>query len=235
MGTLFIVATPIGNLEDITLRAIRIVSEVGMIACEDTRRTGMLLEELRKRGILPASVHPKLLSYYEEIEIRRIPELITHLQQGEDIALVSDAGMPAISDPGFKLIRECVAQDIKIEVIPGASSVLTALVASGLPTDKFLFVGYPPKKPGQRINFLTAIKTSITSITATVILFESPYRVQKTLGDIQTVFGDIEVVCCRELTKKFEEVTRGKITTLLPLYTKEPKGEFVLLLHPEIK
>jgi 16S rRNA (cytidine1402-2'-O)-methyltransferase len=235
MGTLYVVGTPIGNLEDITLRAIRILSEVSVIACEDTRRTGMLLEELRKRGVVAPTVHPKLVSYYEEIELRRIPEIIGFLQEGQSIALVSDAGMPAVSDPGFKLIRACIAEKLAIEVIPGASSVTTALVASGLPTDKFLFVGYPPKGPGQRVNFLTAIKTSTATVPATVILFESPYRVQKTLIGIQTVFGDIDVVCCRELTKKFEEVIRGSVATVIEHFAKEPKGEFVLLFHPDAK
>src|SRR5258708_685262 len=150
MGTLYLVPTPIGNLADITLRGLRTLFSVDVIACEDTRRTGSLLDKLFAE-FAPADDEkrkPKLLSYYDQIETQRIPEIITLLQANHSIALVSDAGTPAISDPGFKLVRECLANKLNVVSLPGASSVTTALVASGLPTDKFLFAGYPPHKPG---------------------------------------------------------------------------------------
>lgn len=155
MGTLYLVPTPIGNLADITLRSLKILFEVDIIACEDTRRTGSLLEKLLTEfSSNPEDKRkPKLLSYYDQVELQRIPEIISLLKAGMDIALVSDAGTPAISDPGFKLVRECIKEGLKIESLPGASSVLTALTVSGLPTDKFLFVGYPPHKPGHRVTF----------------------------------------------------------------------------------
>lgn len=234
MGTLYLVPTPIGNLKDITLRALQTLFAVEVIACEDTRRTGMLLDKLiTEFSDNPAEkTKPRLLSYYDQTELMRIPEIISLLEGGYDVALVSDAGTPAISDPGFKLVRECVAKKLKVVSLPGASSVTTALVASGLPTDKFMFLGYPPHKPGHRITFFEDIKTSLESIKATVILFEAPHKVEKTLVDMQSVFGDIEIVFARELTKVFEEVKTKKISEALELFKKkEPKGEFVLLFH----
>jgi 16S rRNA (cytidine1402-2'-O)-methyltransferase len=234
MGTLYLVPTPIGNLADITLRALRTLFDVDLIACEDTRRTGMLLEKLLNEfSPNPEDKRkPRLLSYYDQTELQRIPEIITLLQAGQNIALVSDAGTPAISDPGFKLVRACIAADIKVESLPGASSVLTALTVSGLPTDKFTFVGYPPHKPGHRITFFENIKEAQVSLRTTVILFEAPHKLLKTLGDMQEVFGDIDIVLCRELTKLYEEVRREKISkALVHFKKKEPKGEFVILFH----
>src|SRR5476651_354857 len=166
MGTLYLVPTPIGNLADITLRSLRTLFDVDIIACEDTRRTGLLLEKLLTEfSPNPGEKRkPQLLSYYDQIELQRIPEIITLLQAGKNIALVSDAGTPAISDPGFKLIRECIDKKMQIVSLPGASSVITALVASGLPTDKFMFFGYPPHKPGHRITFFQNIKASLDSM-----------------------------------------------------------------------
>jgi 16S rRNA (cytidine1402-2'-O)-methyltransferase len=235
MGTLYLVPTPIGNLADITLRALRILFDVDVIACEDTRRTGLLLEKLLTEfSSNPQDKRkPKLLSYYDQIELKRMPEIIRLLKEGKNVVLVSDAGTPAISDPGFKLVRECIAEGLPVESLPGASSVLTALTVSGLPTDKFLFVGYPPHKPGHRLDFFRNIKTGLDSVNTTVILFEAPHKLLTTLTDLQAVFGDIDMVICRELTKIYEEIRREKISVSLSHFHKiPPKGEFVLLFHP---
>lgn len=234
MGTLYLVATPIGNIQDITLRALKTLFEVDVIACEDTRRTGLLLEKLLQEfAANPGDKRkPRLISYYEQNELQRIPEIISLLQQDINVALVSDAGTPAISDPGFKLIRECIKEKIKVESLPGASSVTTALLVSGLPTDKFTFVGYPPRKPGHRMTFFENIKASEENLKTTTIMFEAPHRIVKTLGELQSVFGDIDIVLCRELTKMYEEVRRENITAALKHFKKtEPRGEFVILFH----
>ena len=234
MGTLYIVSTPIGNLEDISLRALKTFFDVDIVACEDTRRTGLLLEKLLTEFAANPNdkKKPRLLSYYDQIELQRIPEIIDLLKAGYRIALVSDAGTPLISDPGFKLVRECLAQGIKVESLPGASSVMAALTSSGLPTDKFTFVGYPPHKPGHRLAFYENIKAAQELLKTTVILFEAPHKLLKSLGEIKNVFGDIEIVLCRELTKVYEEVRREKISESLVHFKKTPpKGEFVLLFH----
>lgn len=232
MGTLYIVSTPIGNFKDISQRAIEILFEVDAIACEDTRKTGMLLSKLTNEK---AKQRPQLLSYYEHNELQRIPEIVSLLQSGKNIALVSDAGTPTISDPGFKIVRECVREKIKVESLPGASSVLTALTVSGLPTDKFTFVGYPPRKPGHRHTFFENIKASLEKLKATIILFESPHKILKTLSEMQEVFGDIEIVLCRELTKIHEEIRREKISASLTHFKKvEPRGEIVILFNTNI-
>lgn len=234
MGTLFIVSTPIGNLQDISLRALKTLFNVDVIACEDTRRTGLLLQKL----VDEFAEHPEdkkrpmLLSYYEQIEAQRIPEIIEYLTEGHDVALISDAGTPLISDPGFKLVRECLTQNIKVESVPGASSVLTALTSSGLPTDKFTFVGYPPHKPGHRVTFFESIKKAQESLNTTVILFEAPHKLKKTLEELKNAFGDIEIVITRELTKIHEEIRKEKISEAQKHFQKTtPKGEFVLLFH----
>ena len=234
MGTLYIISTPIGNLEDISFRAAKKLFEVEAIACEDTRRTGILLKALTDNDRFHASVEfkPHLVSYYEQNEAQRIPEIISFLKDGHDMALVSDAGTPLISDPGFKLVRECVAEGIKVEALPGATAVMTALTVSGLPTDKFTFAGYPPHKPGHRITFLKNIKASQTNLNTTVILYEAPHKLLTTLGEIQEVFGDIDIVVCRELTKIHEEVRHEKISASLVHFKKRaPKGEIVILFH----
>lgn len=234
MGTLYLVPTPIGNLADITLRSLRTLFDVDVIACEDTRRTGLLLEKLlTKFSPNPEDkTKPRLLSYYDQVELQRIPEIISLLSADQDVALVSDAGTPAVSDPGFKLVRECIKEGLPVVSLPGASSVLTALTVSGLPTDKFLFVGYPPHKPGHRLDFFNNIKVSLESITTTVIFFEAPHKLLTTLGDVSSVFGDIEIVVCRELTKMYEEIRREKISEALKHFNKiSPKGEFVILFH----
>ncbi len=229
MGILYIVPTPIGNLSDITKRSLETLATVDVIACEDTRRTGMLLEKLIVFG---EESKPRLLSYYEQNELSRIPEIISILQSGQNVALVSDAGTPAISDPGFKLIRECAKEKIKIVSLPGASSVLVALTVSGLPTDKFTFAGYPPRKPGHRKTFFENIKASQEFLKTTVILFEAPHKTLKTLAEMNEIFGDIEIVICRELTKMHEEIRREKISSSLIHFKKKlPKGEFVVLFN----
>ncbi len=167
MGKLYLVSTPIGNLKDITLRATRILQEVDIIACEDTRRTGILLKEVQpvdRSDLRPLRPQLRLLSYYEENEARRIPEIIQFLKEGKNVALVSNAGTPTISDPGFKLVRECVNQGISVEAVPGPSAVLAALVSSGLPTDKFLFLGYLPKKEGKKKKLLQALNNQQYSL-----------------------------------------------------------------------
>lgn len=228
MGTLYIVPAPIGNIGDITYRAVKVLSEVNLIACEDTRRTGLLLEKI----LDPEITRPRFISYYEQNELQRIPEIITLLQNEQNVALVSDAGTPAISDPGFKLIRECIKEKIKVVSVPGASSVLVALTSSGLPTDKFTFAGYPPRKPGHRKTFFENIKASQEFLKTTVILFEAPHKIIKSLTEIQEVFGDIEVVLARELTKMHEEIRREKISSSLAHFKKkEPRGEFVILFN----
>lgn len=239
MGTLYIVATPIGNLGDITLRAIEILGEVDFIACEDTRKTGFLLKFLAE--VQPPMrldlkrERPNLLSYYEENELRRIPQIISLLKAGKNVALVSNAGTPTISDPGFKLVREAIHQGIPVVSIPGPSAVLTALTSSGLPTDKFLFLGYPPKKGGKRRKLfenLRALKAIEPFNNLTIILFESPHRLLKTLENIQEVLGDIDIVICRELTKMHEEVRREKISQSIAHFGKTPpRGEFTLLFN----
>ena len=228
MGILYIVSTPIGNLQDITLRAIDIIKETEYIACEDTRKTGFLIKTLSEKF---GSFGDKyLFSVYEENEVSRISEVLRVLESDKNVVLVSDAGTPLISDPGFKLVRECIAKGVKVESIPGPSSVISALVVSGLPSDKFTFVGFLPKKPGHRLTLLENLKQSLGLVKSTVILFESPFRLVKTLGELEKVFGDREVVVVRELTKIHEEVKRGKVSELKLHFQKHsPKGEIIVL------
>lgn len=237
MGILYIVATPLGNLEDITIRAIKTLFSVDGIACEDTRKTGQLLRELQKRH--PDLAAPgngekfqRMLSYYEENEKQRIPEIITALKNGLDIALVSDAGTPTISDPGFRLIRECIKEGIQIDSLPGPSSVILALTLSGLPTDKFTFLGYSPRKPGHRKTFFAKSKNAQEDISTTMIFFEAPHRMVQFLEELLEEFGDIQIVICREMTKIHQEVRRELISKALVHFRKTaPKGEFVVLLN----
>ncbi len=227
MGNLYIVATPIGNLQDITLRAIEVLRQVDIIACEDTRKTGLLLQ-----NIIKGDKKPRLISYYEQNELLRIPEIISALKDGIDIALVSDAGTPTISDPGFKLIRECVREGIKVESIPGPSAVITSLVSSGLPTDKFLFLGYPPRKPGHRKSLFENVKAASLLIKSTIIFFEAPHKIIRTLEELKVTFGDIDIVIARELTKIHEEIRREKISESILHFSKvNSKGEFVILFN----
>lgn len=236
MGILYIVSTPIGNLQDIGIRAIKILTEIRYIACEDTRKTGFLLGKIRDiySKLYPDNQikeRPYLISYFEQNEERRISEIINLLKNNQNIALVSDAGTPAISDPGFKLIREAIKEGARVESIPGPSSVVSALIVSGLPTDKFFFAGYPPKKSGHRKSLFIKLKKTKEEFKFTIILFEAPHKLLRTLMEIREVFGDIELVLARELTKAFEEIKRDKISSLIEYFQgKKPKGEFVILL-----
>jgi len=218
-------------MQDITLRAIETLKKVTVIACEDTRRTGMLLQNLWKSHGEP-EVKPRLVSYFEHNEDRRIPAIITLIKQDIDVALVSDAGTPAISDPGFRLVRECVKEGIRVESIPGPSALISALVMSGLPTDKFTFLGYLPKKDSHKKKLLEGVKAM--QFKSTIILYESPYRLVENLGVIGDILGDIDIVICSELTKIHEKARRGKASELVELFKKDkPRGEFVVLFHTE--
>src|SRR5712671_4659196 len=202
-GTLYLVATPIGNLEDITLRALRTLKECDVIAAEDTRRTGQLLKHFE--------ISKPLLSYFQFNEARRSEEIIERLRRGETVALVTDAGTPGISDPGERVVRAAVNAGLRVESVPGACALVAALTASGLPTDEFHFIGFLPHKSGQRRNQLEALK----SFEGTLVLYESPYRIEKLLAELNEVFPDRQVVLARELTKKFEEFLRGTPAALL--------------------
>jgi 16S rRNA (cytidine1402-2'-O)-methyltransferase len=219
-GRLYIVATPIGNLEDFTFRALRILKEVDFIACEDTRQTIKLLNkyEIKKR----------LISYYQPREQRRIPQIIQILKEGKDIALVSDSGTPALSDPGFRLVKEAIKEAIKIIPIPGASALTSALCASGLPTDKFLFIGFPPAKKEAAKKELIALKNE----EATLIFYLPSRKIHFFLGLIEETLGNREVVIAREMTKLYEEFLRGKAKELVErLKNINLKGETTILIQ----
>ena len=218
-GTLYLVATPIGNLEDITLRALRTLKECDVVAAEDTRRTGQLLKHY--------GISKPLLSYFQFNEARRSEEIIARLQRGEKVALVTDAGSPGISDPGERVVRAARAAGLRVEAVPGACALVAALTASGLPTEEFHFIGFLPHKSGQRRKQLEALKT----FSGTLVLYESPYRIGKLLGELAEIFPDRTVVLARELTKKFEEFLRGTPTELLAIAkSRSLKGEFVVLI-----
>ena len=233
MGTLYIVATPIGNMEDITIRAAKLLTNIGVIACEDTRHTGLLLSHLRKTYVQNEHLapRPKLISFYDDSEEKKIPYIVELLKSGQDIALVSDAGTPGISDPGFTLVRECRKQGIPVTGLPGASSAIVALAISGLPTDKFTFYGYLPRKEGNAKKLLESIKEVQSIMKVTNIFFEAPHKLVSSLQLMKEILGDAEIVLARELTKIHEEVVKGSISFFLEKYSKEdPRGEFVLLI-----
>jgi len=234
MGILYVVATPIGNLDDITFRAVKILASVDLVLCEDTRRTGLLLDRLMPKDSpsegLSLNHNVKLVSYYDEIEDKRIPEIIDWLENGKKIALVSDAGTPLISDPGFRLVRECIKRGITVESIPGPSAILAALTSSGLPPDKFMFLGYLPEKQTVRIKQLNILQSINRLIDVTYIFYCAPHKLSLTLEDMKSVFGDIEIVIARELTKRHEEMWKGSLSKAIIQFS-EPKGEFVLLLY----
>jgi 16S rRNA (cytidine1402-2'-O)-methyltransferase len=220
-GTLYLVATPIGNLEDITLRALRVLRECDVVAAEDTRHTGQLLRHFE--------ITKPLLSYFQFNEARRSEEIIQRLGRGEKVALVTDAGSPGISDPGERVVRAALAAGHRVEAVPGACALVAALTASGLSTDEFHFIGFLPHKSGQRRNELTRL----SQVTGTLVLYESPYRIEKLLGELHEVMPDRTVVLARELTKKFEEYLRGTPAQLLEASkTRTLKGEFVVMVAP---
>lgn len=223
MGTLFIVSTPIGNLKDITLRAIETLKAVDYILCEDTRVSGKLLNAY--------DIQSRMVAFNEFNENLKSAEVLEDLVGGQSIALISDAGTPLVSDPGYKLARDAIAKGIKVESIPGPSAVIAALTISGMAPDRFLYLGYLPKKEGKRKNLLSDIKKLRDTFKTTVIFYESPFRLLKTLEEINEVFGDIEVTVCRELTKMHEEVRREIVSQLILHFTKvAPKGEVTVLL-----
>ncbi|MBI5217260.1 MAG: 16S rRNA (cytidine(1402)-2'-O)-methyltransferase [Ignavibacteriae bacterium] len=215
------VSTPIGNLEDISLRAIKILSSVDFIAAEDTRKTKILLDHY--------DIHKPLISYYSYNEERRVPELVAKLKEGRTIAVVSDAGTPGISDPAYRLIKSAIEAEIHIEAIPGASAVLPALITSGFPIQHFIYEGFLPVKKGRK-TLLEQLKQE----NETIVLYESPYRLLRTLRDIKAVLGNRRVCVSRELTKKFEETVRGNIDEVIRYFeTHTLKGEFVLVISNE--
>jgi 16S rRNA (cytidine1402-2'-O)-methyltransferase len=219
--TLYLVGTPIGNLEDITLRAMRILKEVQLIACEDTRQTSKLLNHY--------DIQTRTISYHEHNELTRSAELIMHLEQGQSIALVTDAGMPGVSDPGYRLASLAIRHRIPVVPLPGASAFLCALVASGLPTDSFVFHGFLPVKLGQRRKVLEEIKNEVR----TQIFYEAPHRLLATLADVVDVLGaHRHVVVAREVTKIYEEFVRASAAEVLADFTKrdEVRGEITLLI-----
>ena len=223
LGTLYIVATPIGNLKDITYRAVEILKNATFIAAEDTRKSKILLSHF--------NINKPLISYFEHNKLKRIPQILKRINAGENCALITDAGTPAISDPAYKLIRNAINQNIMIESVPGPSAVLTALTASGLPTDRFIFEGFlPPRK--NRKSRLERLKDEV----ATIIFFENPKRLHRTLNDIHKYIGDRPAVIAREMTKIYEEYLRGTVSQLI-LYTENNKlkGECVILIAKDKK
>ncbi|MGZ5544451.1 MAG: 16S rRNA (cytidine(1402)-2'-O)-methyltransferase [Limisphaerales bacterium] len=221
MSILYLVATPIGNLEDMTLRAIRVLKECDIVAAEDTRRTGQLLKHFE--------ISKPLLSYFQFNEAKRSEEILQRLQRGEKVALVTDAGTPGISDPGERVVKAAIAAGFKVEPIPGPCALVAGLTASGLPCDEFHFVGFLPHKSGQRRNLLEKLKM----IPGTLVFYESPYRVIKMLEELADIFPDRQVVLAREITKKFEEFLRGNARDLLTqLQQRSIKGEFVVMVSP---
>jgi len=220
-GTLFLVGTPIGNLEDITLRALRILKEVDQIACEDTRHTQKLLTHY--------DIHKPLVSYHEHNEMTRAPELIVRLEEGAKIALVSDAGMPLVSDPGHRLVSLCVRHRIPVVPVPGPSALLAALGASGLPNEEFLFVGFLPQRKGERRRALERLRIE----DRTIILYEAPHRIAETVTDARQILGDRQACLAREVTKLHEEFRRGRLSELeVSLEERPARGEITLLLAP---
>ena len=219
MPKLFVIPTPVGNLEDITLRALRLLREVNLILAEDTRTTSVLLHHY--------DIHTPMLSHHKFNEHQTVDAIVERLQKGESVALVSDAGTPAISDPGFLLVRACVAADIEVECLPGATAFVPALVDSGLPCDRFCFEGFLPQKKGRQTKL-----TELAAETRTMIFYESPFRVLKTLEQLAEYLGsDRKAAVSREISKKFEETVRGSLAELVQHFKEHPpKGEFVIVV-----
>jgi len=219
MAKLYIVPTPIGNLEDITFRAVRILKEVGLILAEDTRTTGILLKHYQ--------IDNRLLSHHKFNEHQFVEKITSRIKGGENIALVSDAGTPAISDPGFLLVRECIRMNIEVECLPGATAFVPALVVSGLPNERFCFEGFLPQKKGRQTRLL-----SLATEERCIIFYESPHRLLKTLTQFVEIFGGERYVSVsREISKYYEETCRGSLQDVISYFTKnKPRGEFVIIL-----
>jgi 16S rRNA (cytidine1402-2'-O)-methyltransferase len=223
-GTLYLVATPIGNLEDITMRAVRILQEVDLIACEDTRTSGVLLKHY--------GISKPLVSYHNFNERQASERIIGRILEGQNVAVISDAGTPSISDPGFIIVREAVRQGINVVAIPGPVAMLMALSVSGLPTDAFIFYGFLPQTSGKR----RAILESLVDRRETLVFYESPYKIHKLLNEIFEVIGNRQAALCRELTKKFEEIVRGDIETIRETFKeKKIKGEITLVVQGKVR
>jgi 16S rRNA (cytidine1402-2'-O)-methyltransferase len=222
-GTLYLVATPIGNLSDITHRAIEVLKNVALIACEDTRHTRKLLQHY--------GISTKTVSYHEHNEQERARQLIELLREGQDVAVVSDAGTPSISDPGFRLVRAAIDNDLSIVPVPGPSALISALIAAGLPTDEFFFGGFLPARSNARRSRLGELR----SVPGTLIFYEAPHRLAETLKDALETLGEREAVVARELTKLHEEIKRGRLSELSRHYsTEQPRGEIVLLIDRKV-
>jgi 16S rRNA (cytidine1402-2'-O)-methyltransferase len=219
-GTLYLVATPIGNLADITHRALQVLRDVDLIACEDTRHTRKLLQHY--------GIGTKTISYHEHNEQQRAAELVELLRKGSNVAVVSDAGTPAISDPGFRLVRSAIENDVSIVPLPGPSALIAALIAAGLPTDGFFFGGFLPARSGER----RARFEEVRSVPGTLIFYEAPHRLAASLNDASEILGEREAVVARELTKLHEEIKRGRLSELARHYStdEQPRGEIVLLI-----
>ncbi len=219
-GTLYLCATPIGNLQDITLRVLETLKTVDLVACEDTRKTLQLLNHFE--------ISKPVTSYYEHNKMTKGDVIIQQLKDGKNIALVSDAGMPGISDPGYDLVQQCLAEEIPFTVLPGAVAAITGLVLSGLPTDRFAFEGFIPRQKKERLQYFQ----NLAQEERTMIFYESPHRLEDTLETMAEVFPDRTMAAARELTKKFEEIVRGTPSEVLAHFEAEGiRGEFVLLLH----
>jgi 16S rRNA (cytidine1402-2'-O)-methyltransferase len=222
-GILYLVATPIGNLEDITFRALKTLKEVQLIAAEDTRHTGLLLKHFQ--------INTPLSSFYSYNQKEKAPELIDKILSGVNVALVSDAGTPGISDPAVSLVAKAVKAGIKVVPIPGATALISALIASGLDTSQFVFTGFLPVKPGRRAKAIE----QLTRETRTIVIYESPHRISRTLQELADVFKSRQSAVCREITKMFEEFERGSLSELADRYQrKTPKGEFVIVIAGNI-
>ena len=222
-GVLYLVATPIGNLADITHRALQVLKDVALIACEDTRHTRKLLQHY--------GITTRTISYHEHNEQQRALELLELLQQGSDVAVVSDAGTPSISDPGFRLVRAAIENEIPVVPVPGPSALISALIAAGLPTDEFFFAGFLPP----RANARRARLAELQSVPGTLIFYEAPHRLAATLKDAREILGEREAVVARELTKLHEEIRRGRLSELSSHYeNQEPRGEIVVLIDRHV-
>lgn len=218
-GVLYVVATPIGNLEDLSPRAVRVLREVDRIAAEDTRRTVNLLRHL--------GIETPVTSYFDAVESRKAPALVAEIVAGKSLALVSDAGTPLVSDPGFRLVRAAIDAGIRVVPVPGATALATLLSVAGLPCERFVFEGFLPAKPGKRRKRLEALRDE----PRTVVVYESPHHVLRTLGEIAELLGDREIVVGRELTKLHEEIVRGRVSAVLAKLDGQPtRGEYVLAI-----
>ena len=219
-GTLYLVATPIGNLEDVTARALRVLGEADVLACEDTRRTRVLLDHF--------GIKAKTVSYHEHNERERASELAAMLEEGASVAVVTDAGTPGVSDPGFRLVREAVARGVRVVPVPGPAAFVAALTASGLPTDEFYFGGFLPPRPHARRTRLEQVR----ALQATLVFYETPHRIAHSLADAREILGEREAAVARELTKLHEEIVRGRLSELAARFSGEhaARGEMVLVI-----